>query len=75
MAIERQRKIIYKAKSNPKPKPKKALERALKEYQQGVKKEKSALENFAEKYTIDSEPDVFPIDFFVSKSTQMKDCF
>ena len=31
---------------------KKALERALKEYQQGIKKEKSALENFAEKYVI-----------------------
>lgn len=31
---------------------KKALERALKEYQQGIKKEKSALENFAEEYVI-----------------------
>ena len=54
---------------------KKALERALKEYQQGIKKEKSALENFAEKYIIDGEAKVIPIDFFVSKSTQLKDFF
>ena len=51
---------------------KKALERALKEYQQGIKKEKSALENFAEKYVINGEPGVIPIDFFVNKSTQLK---
>ena len=52
---------------------KKALERALKEYQQGIKKDKSAFENFAEKYIVDREAKVIPIDFFVSKSTQLKD--
>lgn len=38
------------------PYRKKALERALKEYQQGIIKDKSALEDFAEKYTVDGEP-------------------
>ena len=42
----------------------------LKEYKQGIKKEKSALDNFAEKYTIDGEPGVTPIDYFVNKLTQ-----
>ena len=42
-----------KNKSVPKDTPKylrKALERAIKEYQAGVVLEKSALDNFAEKY-------------------------
>ena len=47
----------------------------MKEYQQGIKKEKSALENFAEKYTIDGQAKVIPIEYFVSKSTQLKDFF
>lgn len=103
MAIEKQRKNISKAKSNPKPikqKPKKqinsfeeyfqecikrktipadtpsylkkALKRALKEYQQGIKKQKSALDSFADKYTIDGEAKVIPIQYFVNKSTQLK---
>lgn len=43
---------------------KKALKRALKEYQQGIKKEKSALDNFAKKYTIDGEAEVITIQYF-----------
>ena len=54
---------------------KKALERALKEYQQGIKKEKSALDNFAKKFTIDGEAKVIPIQYFENKSTQLKDFF
>ena len=51
---------------------KKALERALKEYNVGIKREKSALDNFAEKYAIDGKPDIFPIDFFKEKVPQIK---
>ena len=51
---------------------KKALERALKEYNVGIKHEKSALDNFAEKYAIDGKPDIFPIDFFKEKVPQIK---
>lgn len=47
----------------------------MKEYQQGIKKEKSALDNFAEKYTVDGEPQVIPIQYFENKSTQIKDFF
>ena len=45
------------------------------ECQQGVKKEKSALENFAEKYIIDGEAKVTPKQYFVSKATELKDFF
>ena len=48
-----------KSKSIPKDTPdylKKALERAMKEYDNGIKHEKSALENFAEKHVIDEKP-------------------
>ena len=54
---------------------KKALERALKEYQQGITEEKSALEDFTEKYTIDGEPGVMPIQYFKDKAPQIKDFF
>ena len=54
---------------------KKALERALKEHEQGIKKEKSALDNFAGKYVIDGESGVIPIQFFKNKSTSLKDFF
>lgn len=54
---------------------KKALERALKEYQQGTKKEESALDNFAKKFTIDGEAKVIPIQYFENKSTKSKDSF
>ena len=52
---------------------KKTLEQALKEYQQGITKEKSALEDFAEKYTIDGKPGVMPIQHFQGKTCQIKD--
>ena len=50
-----------------------ALGRALKEYEQAIIKEKSALEDFAEKYIIKGEPDVSPIQFFQNKAQHLKD--
>ena len=41
-----------------------ALERAIKEYHQGLVKEKSAFENFANKYIIERDPDLTPIEYF-----------
>ncbi|CAH3171239.1 unnamed protein product [Porites evermanni] len=40
-----------------------ALERAIKEHNQGLIKEKSSLENFANKYVIKGEPGLSPVDF------------
>ena len=60
-----------KNKSIPKDSPnylKKALERAMKEYDNGIKHEKSALENFAEKYVIDGKPKIMPLDYFSEKA-------
>ena len=51
---------------------KKALERSLKEYNVG-QHEKSALNNFAQKYTIDGKPKIMPFDCFKEKATQLKD--
>ena len=64
-----------KNKSIPKDTPeylKKALERAMKEYDNGIKHEKSALKNFAEKYVIDGKPKIIPFKYFVEKATQIK---
>ena len=64
-----------KTKSIPKDTPdylKKALERAMKEYDIGVKHEKSALENCAEKYVIDGKPKIIPFKYFAEKATQIK---
>ena len=55
-----------KNKTIPKDTPpylRKALERALREYNQGLIKEKSSLENFANKYVIKGEPGLIPVDF------------
>ena len=52
----------------------KALDRALKEYVQGIIKEKSALEEFANKYIIKGEPGVTPFEFFKNKVSTLK-CF
>ena len=41
----------------------KALERAIREYDQGLIKEKSSLENFANKYVIKGEAGSTPVDF------------
>ena len=63
-------------KSIPKDTPeylKKALERAMKEYDDGIKHEKSALKHFAEKYVIDGKPKIIPFKFFAEKATQIKE--
>ena len=66
---------MYSKQNNTPSYLKKALKLALKEYQQGIKKEKSALDNFAEKYVIDEEPGVIPIQYFKDKAPQIKDFF
>ena len=67
---------MYKKSNNSKrytpPYLKKALEHALKEYNVGIKLEKSALDNFAEKYVIDGKPNIFPIEYFKEKAPQIK---
>ena len=65
-----------KNKTIPKDTPhylKKALERAMKEYEKGIKYEKSALSNFAEKYVIDGKPGLTPLQFFAEKVARIKD--
>ena len=65
-----------KNKSIPKDTPhyfKKALERAMKEYEEGIMLEKSALSNFAEKYIIKGIPGLLPIEYFREKAPQIKD--
>ena len=65
-----------KSKTIPKDTPpylKKALERAMKEYDKGIKHEKSALSNFAEKYVIDGKPGLTPLQFFAEKVARMKE--
>ena len=62
-----------KNKSIPKDTPeylKKVLERAMKQYNDGIEHEKSALKNFAEKYVIDGKPKIIPFKFFAEKATQ-----
>ena len=64
-----------KNKTIPKDTPpylKKALERAMKEYDKGIKHEKSALQNFAEKYVIDGKPGLTPLQFFAENVTRIK---
>ena len=65
-----------KNKTIPKDTPqylRKALERALKEYEKGIILEKSALANFAEKYIIEGLPGLIPIKYFKEKAPQIKD--
>ena len=50
-----------------------ALERALREYQQGIIKEKSALEEFANKYVIKGESGVLHFNIFKVKPPQLKE--
>ena len=45
----------------------------MKEYDNGIKHEKSALKNFAEKYVIDGKPKIMPFKFFAEKATQTKE--
>ena len=51
----------------------KALERAIKEYDQGIIWGKSALDEFANKYIIKGEPGITPYEFFKSKTTYLKE--
>ena len=56
-----------KNKKIPKDTPsylREALERAMKEYDQGLEREKSALEGFANKYTIPGIPGLTPKEFY-----------
>ena len=65
-----------KNKTIPKDTPnylKKALERALKEYEEGIILEKSALTNFSEKYDIKGKPGKIPLEHFREKAPQIKD--
>ena len=67
---------MYKNKKIPKDTPaylKKALERAMREYQVGIKHEKSALDNFAEKYIIDGKLRIIPIDYFGEQAPRLKE--
>ena len=57
----------------PPPYLRKALERAIKEHNQRIVKEKSALEDFANKYIVKGEPDINPFEFFSSKSSYLKE--
>ena len=44
----------------------------MKENDNGIKHEKSAVKNFAEKYVIDGKPKIIPFKFFAEKVTQIK---
>ena len=50
-----------------------ALERAIKEYHQGLVKEKSALDEFAKKHIIKGESGITPLQFFGNKVSILKD--
>ncbi|XP_073237767.1 uncharacterized protein [Porites lutea] len=50
-----------------------ALERAIKEHNQGLVKEKSALDEFAKKHIIKGEPGITPLEFFGNKVSILKD--
>ena len=45
----------------------------MKEYNNGIKLEKSALSNFAEKYVIDGKPGLTPFKYFAEKASQIKE--
>ena len=65
-----------KNKKIPKDTPsylRKALEKVIKEYDQGIEIEKSALGEFAKKYIIKGEPDILPYQFFKNKKQVIKD--
>lgn len=47
----------------------------MREYQFGIKYEKSVLENFAEKYVIEGKPRIIPIDYFGEKTPRIKQFF
>ena len=45
----------------------------MKEYDKGIKHEKSALSNFAEKYVIEGKPGLTPLQYFAEIVTQLKE--
>ena len=47
----------------------------MKEYDRGIKHEKSAFQIFAEKYVIDGKPGLTPIQFFAEKRFTIKRVF
>ena len=53
----------------------KALERAITEYHQGLVKEKSAFEDFAFKYIIKGDPGLTPIEYFNKVYKTLEDFF
>ena len=71
-------KECIKNKKIPKDTPsylREALERAMREYDQGLEKEKSALEGFANKYTIEGIPGLTPMVFFQEINETLLDFF
>ena len=52
-----------------------ALERAIKEYHQGLVIEKSAFENFVNKYIFEGDPDLTPIEYFNKVYKTLEDFF
>ena len=44
----------------------------MKEYNKGIKHEKSALQNVAEKYAIDGKPGLTPLQFFAEKVARIE---
>ena len=50
----------------------KALERAIKEHEQGIIKEKSSLEEFANKFIVQGKPGISPFEYFKSKASYLK---
>ena len=71
-------KECIKNKKIPKDTPsylREALERAMREYDQGLEKEKSALEGFANKYTIEGIPGLTPMVFFQEINETLIDFF
>ena len=56
------------------PYMRKALERAIREFGQGIEKEKSSLQYFAIKYAIGGPSDnIIPYEYFKSKSSYLKE--
>ena len=51
------------------------LERAIKEYHQGLVKEKSAFEDFAVKYIFEGDPSLSPIEYFNNVYKTLEDFF
>ena len=51
----------------------KAFERAIIEHDQGIIKEKSSLENFANKYVIEGEHGFTPMEFLKNNAKKLKD--